>query len=146
MSALRSLRLADRHARFGLAVWARWRAATRECPDLNLLELMPPLAALCPPAAVIDKTRYSGFAEPKLLAHLREREADALIISGSETDVCVLATALSAVDLGYRVIVVRDAVCSSSDEGHDMLLRLYHTRFSEQIETADAATILSRWH
>ena len=77
---------------------------------------------------------------------LSGREADALIISGSETDVCVLATVLSAVDLGYRVIVVRDAVCSSSDEGHDMLLRLYHTRFSEQIETADAATILSRWH
>ena len=66
-------------------------------------------------------------------------------ISGSETDVCVLATVLAAVDLGYRVIVVRDAVCSSSDEGHDMLMRLYHTRFSEQIETADAATILSRW-
>jgi hypothetical protein len=29
-------------------------------------------------------------------------------------------------------------VCSSSDEGHDVLLRLYHTRFSEQAETADA--------
>jgi len=26
-----------------------------------------------------------------------------------------------------------------------MLMRLYHTRFSEQIETADAETILSRW-
>jgi isochorismate hydrolase len=69
---------------------------------------------------------------------------NALIISGSETDVCVLATVLSAVDLGYRVIIARDAGCSSSDEGHDMLLRLYHTRFSEQIETADAETILSR--
>jgi nicotinamidase-related amidase len=113
--------------------YIRWSAATRECLDLDLLELMPPLAALCPPATVIDKTRYSGFAEPKLLAHLQEREADALIISGSETDVCVLATVLSAVDLGYRVIVVRDAVCSWSDEGRDMLLRLYHTRFSEQI-------------
>ena len=44
------------------------------------------------------------------------------------------------------MIVVRDAVCSSSDEGHDMLLRLYHSRFSEQIETADAETILLRWH
>jgi nicotinamidase-related amidase len=95
-----------------------------------LLELMPPLAALCPPATVIDKTRYSGFAEPRLPPHRRGREADALIISGSETDVCVMATVLSAVDLGYRVIVVRDAVRSSSDEGHDMLMRLYHTRFS----------------
>ena len=48
------------------------RAATGECLDLDLLELMPPLAALCPPATVVDKTRYSAFAEPKLLAHLRE--------------------------------------------------------------------------
>src|SRR5215471_10980087 len=106
---------------------------------------MPPLASLCPPSTVIDKTRYSALAAPRLLAHLREREADAVIVSGSETDVCVLATVLDAVDIGYRVIVVRDAVCSSSDEGHDMLMRLYHTRYSEQIETADAATILAQW-
>jgi nicotinamidase-related amidase len=56
---------------------------------------------------------------------MRQREADALIVSRSETDVCVLATVLDAIDIGYRVIVVRDAICSSSDEGHDMLMRLY---------------------
>jgi hypothetical protein len=104
--------------------YTRWRVATRERLDLRLLELMPPLAALCPPATVIDKTRYSALAELKLAEHLRQREADALIVSGSETDVCVLATVLDAVDIGYRVIVVRDAVCSSSDEGHNMLMRL----------------------
>ena len=125
--------------------YARWRVATRERLDLRLLELMPPLAVLCPHATVIDKTRYSAFAEPRLIEHLRQRETDALIVSGSETDVCVLATVLDAVDIGYCVIVVRDAVCSSSDEGHEMLLRLYHTRYTEQIETADAATILARW-
>jgi nicotinamidase-related amidase len=107
--------------------------------------LMPPLAALCPPATIIDKTRYSAFAEPGLITHLRRRETDTLIVSGSETDVCVLATVLDAVDIGYRVIVVRDAICSSSDEGHEMLMRLYHTRYTEQIETADAETILGRW-
>jgi hypothetical protein len=26
-----------------------------------------------------------------------------------------------------------------------MLMRLYHARYTEQIETADAATILTRW-
>ena len=45
--------------------YTRWRVATRERLDLRLLELMPPLAALCPPATVIDKTRYSAFAEPQ---------------------------------------------------------------------------------
>ena len=57
----------------------------------------------------------------------------------------MLATVLDAVDIGYRVIVVRDAICSSSDKGHDMLMRLYHTRYTEQIETADATTIVARW-
>jgi nicotinamidase-related amidase len=62
--------------------YARWRDATREVLPLELLELMPPLAALCTPATVIDKTRYSAFAEPRLIEHLRRRVADALIVSG----------------------------------------------------------------
>jgi nicotinamidase-related amidase len=125
--------------------YARWKEATREHLDPALLQLLPPLAKLCPPAAVIDKTRYSGFAEPGLLAHLQAREADGLIVTGSETDVCVLATVLDAVDLGYRVILVRDAVCSSSDAGHDALMQIYHRRYTEQIEVTDARTILTHW-
>jgi len=125
--------------------YQRWRETTRERIDPALLELMPQLARFSPPAAVIDKTRYSGFVEPQLRAHLMERRADGLIVTGAETDVCVLATVLGAVDLGYRVIVVTDAICSSSDEGHDALLRVYHGRYSEQIETADAETVLRRW-
>src|SRR2546423_10885010 len=125
--------------------YTRWKEATREHLDPALLELLPPLAKLCPPATVIDKTRYSAFAEPDLLAHLQAREADGLIVSGSETDVCVLATVLGAVDLGYRVILVRDGVCSSSDEGHDALMKIYHRRYTEQIEVADASTITDRW-
>ena len=125
--------------------YRRWKAATREQLDPALMELLPPLASLCPPATVIDKTRYSAFVERRLFQHLQSREADGLIVTGSETDVCVLATVLGAVDLGYRVIVVRDAVCSSSDEGHDALMTLYHQRYTEQIEVADAATIMERW-
>jgi hypothetical protein len=105
--------------------YRRWKAATREQLDPALLQLLPSLANLCPPATVIDKTRYSAFVEPHLFQHLQSREADGLIVTGSETDVCVLATVLGAVDLGYRVIVVRDAVCSSSYKG---LLRLRSNR------------------
>ena len=85
--------------------YLRWRLATREYLNPELLELMTPP----------DKTRYSAFAEPKLLSHLQEREADALIIAGSETDVCVIATVLGAVDLDYRVVVVRCAALPTKD-------------------------------
>jgi len=125
--------------------YERWRETTRERIGAHLLDLMPQLAGFAPPATIIDKSRYSAFAEPHLLAHLMDRKADGLIVTGSETDVCVLATVLGAVDLGYRVIVVRDAVCSSSDEGHDAQLRVYHGRYTEQIETADAESVLRRW-
>jgi len=94
---------------------------------------------------VIEKSRYSAFAEPALAAHLIARGADGLVVTGFETDVCVLATVLGAVDLGYRVILVTDGVCSSSDEGHDALMTLYHQRFSEQIETATAEEALEHW-
>lgn len=125
--------------------YERWRDATRERLDPAMLELMPPLQALVPPATVVDKTRYSAFAGSALLGHLVAREADCLVVTGSETDVCVLATVSDAVDLGYRVVLVRDAVCSSSDEGHDALLAVYHRRYSLQIETADAVDVLSAW-
>jgi nicotinamidase-related amidase len=123
----------------------RWRETTRDRLDPGLLDLMPPLARLAPPAPVFDKPVYSAFAGRRLHEHLQERQADALIVTGSETDVCVLATVLGAVDHGYRVIVVTDAVCSSSDEGHDSLLKLYTERYSQQIETTDAETVLSLW-
>ena len=57
----------------------------------------------------------------------------------------MLATVLGAVDRGLRTIIVTDAVCSSSDEGHDALLKVYNRRYSEQIEAVIAETILSEW-
>jgi nicotinamidase-related amidase len=123
----------------------RWREATREMLDSSWLELLDPLRRLVPPARVIDKMRYSAFADSALLVHLQERQADGVVVTGSETDVCVLATVLDAVDLGYRVIVVQDGICSSSDQGHDASLKVYRERYSQQIETADAETVLRAW-
>jgi nicotinamidase-related amidase len=69
----------------------RWRVATRERLDLRLLELMPPLAALARPRPLSTKPLFR-LRRPRMIEHLRRREADAPIISGSETDVRVLAT------------------------------------------------------
>jgi nicotinamidase-related amidase len=125
--------------------YERWREATLEHLDPGLLELMPPLRRLVPPATVLDKPVYSAFAGHKLRDLVRERRIDTLLVTGSETDMCVLATVLGAVDLGLRVVVVTDGVCSSSDEGHDTLLTLYSKRYSLQIETTDSETVLTQW-
>lgn len=98
-----------------------------------------------PPATVSGKHRYSPFAEPALQLLLRDRGVDSLVITGAETDVCILATVMDAVDLGYRVVLTQDALCSASDRTHGGLLDLYRRRFSQQIEVAEAEAILASW-
>lgn len=125
--------------------WQRWEELSRDRLDPRLIELVPPLAALVPPAEILDKRVYSPFTESGLARQLRQDAVDALVISGAETDLCVLATVLDAVDLGFRVVLPMDALCSSSDATHDALMTLYRQRFSEQVETADTAAVLAAW-
>lgn len=123
--------------------YERWREITELDP--SMLDLVPPLQKNAPPALVLDKRFLSPFQSTRLAAELERRRADTLVITGAETDMCVLAAVLDAVDLGYRVILPEDAICSSSDEMHDALLKLYRKRFSIQIETATTAEVLALW-
>jgi nicotinamidase-related amidase len=122
--------------------FARWRHLTRERMQPDLIALLPPLA---PPADVVDKQSYSPFIGTPLHRRLQERGVDTLVISGTETDVCVLCTVLGTVDLGYRVVAAADAVCSVSDATHDGLMLLYRERYAEQIEVASVEAILRAW-
>jgi nicotinamidase-related amidase len=110
-----------------------------------MLELVPALARFSPPASVIDKHVYSPWLETDLHQRLRKQRVETLIISGGETDVCVLATVLGAIDLGYRVVLAKDAICSSSDAAHDAAIDLYHQRYAAQVEPVETATILRNW-
>jgi len=125
--------------------YERWASMTIERMGQDKVELVPELARLAPPAEIIDKRVYSPWVDTRLESRLREREADTVVITGSETDVCVLATVLGAVDHGYRVIVATDAICSSADETHEASLQLYHGRYGQQVETATTEEILARW-
>src|SRR4051794_11038211 len=77
-----------------VGAWRRyyehWRNMTGEQLNPRLIELVPPLAALALPELVIDKVHYSPFEEEAFLRKLGQLKPDALVISGGETDVCVL--------------------------------------------------------
>ncbi|MFD2238931.1 cysteine hydrolase family protein [Aureimonas populi] len=125
--------------------FTRWHQFTRAEMDEGLTELVPELARFAPPAMVVDKVVYSPFQTGDLDALLEERGAQTLIVTGAETDVCVLAAVMGAVDHGYRVVLPRDALCSSTDETHDALIALYDRRYSQQIALTDVETVLSLW-
>jgi nicotinamidase-related amidase len=125
--------------------YERYASMTIERLGEELVELSPALNRFVPPAAVHDKWIYSPWLGSDLDQMLKVRGVDTVVISGGETDVCVLATVLGAVDLGYRVVVATDAICSSADQPHDAAVDLYHARYGMQVETAETQEILSSW-
>ena len=105
----------------------------------------PDLAQFVPPAGTFDKYVYSTWTGTDLHQRLRGAGIDTTIITGGETDVCVLATMLGAIDWGFRVILVTDAMCSSADETHDAMMNIYLHRFGEQVETVTTGILLDAW-
>ena len=125
--------------------FTKWKAATRANLGPRDLDLVPTLSRYVPPALVVDKPAYSAFYGSRLADLLVEKHVGTVVITGAETDVCVLSTVLSAVDLGFRVVIVEDALCSSSDTGHDALMTMYRTRFHGQIDLVSAEELFETW-
>src|SRR5437899_323355 len=75
------------------------------------VDIYPELAP-APGEHVIKKHRYSGFFGTDLDIILREWGVDTLIISGTTTENCCLATARDAMFRNYRVVFLSDATAT----------------------------------
>ena len=137
----------------GEAADGHWKAFYRRWPQVTqdrlsspaLFDLMAPLAAKAPAAAQIDKPGFSSFSTPDFAKALARLKAGPLVLTGVETDACVLATAIDAMDRGYRVIVASDAVTSTSLEAHRATLEHLYPRMAPLLDLATTSDILAAW-
>lgn len=125
--------------------YRRWSSVTLDRMPAEMLDLVPELMPLARPGSICEKTTFSAFADGTLPEVLKQRRVDTLVLAGVETDVCVLATALDAVDRGYRVVIVQDAVTSWSLQAHQAVIDHVLPRFSEQIAIATAGQVAAAW-
>ncbi|MDI7865219.1 cysteine hydrolase family protein [Rhizobiaceae bacterium n13] len=123
--------------------YEKWPMMTSAHLVPEMINLVPALARLVPPARIFDKSTYSPWITGRLHAMLSRQDIGALVVTGGETDVCVLAATLGAIDLGYKVTLLKDAVCSGSDPTHDATLELLGSRFSVQLEITSTDAWLS---
>lgn len=123
--------------------YEKWPMMTRDNLVPELLEIVGDLRRFVPPARIFDKQTYSPWSDGRLHTALSGQSVGTVVLSGGETDVCVLAAALGAIDLGYHVILLKDAVCSSADTTHDASLVLLGNRFSVQVDVIDTMEFLS---
>jgi ureidoacrylate peracid hydrolase len=89
---------------------------------------------------VVTKHRYSGFFETSLDSVLRGHRVETVVLSGTATNVCVMATAVDAVMRNYGVVVCGDATTAPPDD-HETALR--HVRsFVGEVRSVEE---IARW-
>jgi nicotinamidase-related amidase len=77
-------------------------------PSAETVDELRPLAG----ELVVRKRWYDGFAGTPLDGALRARGVRCLVVTGTMTDICVLATVIGAFNREYRVTVPEDAVAT----------------------------------
>lgn len=75
----------------------------------------------------VDKYRMSGFVDTPLDSILRNLRVDTLLFAGVNADQCVLTTLVDAANLGYDVVLLTDAVATTSP-GFCMDATVYNVR------------------
>jgi nicotinamidase/pyrazinamidase len=71
---------------------------------------LPPDAIVVSKASTPDKDAYSGFEGTDLASRLRAGGSERLFIGGLASDYCVLNTVKDALALGFRVLLLEDAI------------------------------------
>ncbi|MFC4770751.1 cysteine hydrolase family protein [Enterococcus hermanniensis] len=81
----------------------------------------------------IDKRHYSAFSGTDLDVRLRERGITELCLTGVCTDICVLHTAVDAYNLGYQLVIPKNAVASFDPVGHEWALNHFQNTLGAKI-------------
>jgi maleamate amidohydrolase len=97
-----------------------------------------------PDEPVLAKLFASGFFGTPLAAMLTAAGCDTVIVVGASTSGCVRATAVDALQHGFRVVVPRDAVADRAQAAHNASLTDIDGKYGDVVSGSEALAIVSR--
>jgi maleamate amidohydrolase len=101
-----------------------------------------PRLEMRPSDSLLVKKYASCFFGTDLVPRLTSRRIDTLIITGCTTSGCVRATAVDAVQNGFRPIVVREAVGDRSAAAHEQSLFDLNAKYADVVPLEEALQYL----
>jgi ureidoacrylate peracid hydrolase len=105
------------------------------------------VAELAPKAdeLVVRKHYYDAFNGTVLDGALRARGVTTLVVTGTMTDICVLATVIGGFNREYRVLVVEDGVATLWPEIQRATLDIVRRAYARVLSAKELADELARW-
>ena len=107
-------------------------------------ETVPDLAPR-PDEIVVRKRGYDAFAGTLLDRALRARNVTSLVVTGTMTDICVLATVTAALHREYRVTLVEDGVATLWPEIQRATLDIIGRAYGRIATSKEVADDISSW-
>jgi biuret amidohydrolase len=107
-------------------------------------ETVPALAPR-PGEIVVRKRGYDAFAGTQLDAALRALSVTSLVVTGTMTDICVLATVTAALHRQYRVTVVEDGVATLWPEIQRAALDIIARAYGRVATAKEVVDQISGW-
>ena len=107
------------------------------------VEIDPRVAPL-PGEPVYTKLWASAFFGTPFASFLASRGCDSLVVTGASTSGCVRATAVDALQHGYRVVVPREAVGDRNPAAHEANLYDIDTKYGDVVSLEEALAALQR--
>ena len=130
---------------------AKERAAVfiEKVPALLTLEAGSPWVEIDPRLApqpgepVLTKLFASAFYGTTLASLLAAQQVDGVIVTGASTSGCVRATAVDALQQGYRVVVPREAVGDRNPAAHEANLYDIDAKYGDVLSVPDVLAFLA---
>lgn len=94
-----------------------------------------------PQDIVFQKRRPDGFVGTDFDLMLRSRGVETILIGGVATEGGVEGTARTGRNLGYNMVVLKDAVGSRSRDSHELALKLMEQTFFDIATTSEVAAL-----
>jgi maleamate amidohydrolase len=120
----------------------------RKIPALHVLEEGNPLGDFsadlspAPGETVVVKQYASAFFGSSLDATLRAAGVDTLLVVGLSSSGCVRASVVDAVSLGFRPLVVREAVGDRDPRPHEAALFDIDAKYGDVVALEEALALL----
>ena len=138
------------HIRYHAGHFADGGLWVKKAPVMKDMVAGNPLAAFCPPVApladevVLSKQYASAFFCTALAPLLVAQGIDTLLMIGCSTSGCIRASAVDAVQHGFRAMVVRECVGDRHPGPHEANLFDIDSKYGDVVHKREALDYLNR--